>query len=69
MRSPLVLTQPDRPAGRGMNLQASAVKQVALAHGIPLHQPERLKDPATHEPIRAACAPRAPKSWWSPPTA
>jgi methionyl-tRNA formyltransferase len=32
------------------------VKKVALAHGIPLHQPERLKDPATHEPIRAACA-------------
>ena len=28
---PLVLTQPDRPAGRGMQLQASAVKQVALA--------------------------------------
>jgi methionyl-tRNA formyltransferase len=52
----LVLTQPDRPAGRGMNLQASAVKQVALAHGIPLHQPERLKDPATHQPIREACA-------------
>ncbi|MBI5900622.1 MAG: methionyl-tRNA formyltransferase [Rhodocyclales bacterium] len=51
----LVLTQPDRPAGRGMNLQASAVKQVALAHGIPLHQPERLKDPATHQPIREAC--------------
>ena len=52
----LVLTQPDRPAGRGMGLQPSAVKQVALAHGIPLHQPERLRDPATHEPIRAACA-------------
>jgi methionyl-tRNA formyltransferase len=52
----LVLTQPDRPAGRGMNLQASAVKQVALAHGIPLHQPERLKDPVTHQPIRDACA-------------
>ena len=51
----LVLTQPDRPAGRGMNLQASAVKQVALAHAIPLHQPERLKDPATHQPIREAC--------------
>jgi methionyl-tRNA formyltransferase len=31
---PLVLTQPDRPAGRGMQLQASAVKQVALEHGI-----------------------------------
>lgn len=54
----LVLTQPDRPAGRGMVLQASAVKKVALAHGIPLFQPERLKDPATHEPIRAACADR-----------
>jgi methionyl-tRNA formyltransferase len=54
----LVLTQPDRPAGRGMTLQASAVKKVALRHGIPVFQPERLKDPATHEPIRAACAER-----------
>ena len=51
----LVLTQPDRPAGRGMVLQASAVKKVALTHGIPVFQPERLKDPATHAPIRAAC--------------
>ncbi|MCX7145543.1 MAG: methionyl-tRNA formyltransferase [Sulfuritalea sp.] len=51
----LVLSQPDRPAGRGMVLQASAVKKVALAQGIPVFQPERLKDPATHEPIRAAC--------------
>jgi methionyl-tRNA formyltransferase len=50
----LILTQPDRPAGRGMTLQASAVKKVALAHGIALHQPEKLRDPATHEPIRAA---------------
>ncbi|HEY6896257.1 MAG TPA: methionyl-tRNA formyltransferase [Rhodocyclaceae bacterium] len=53
---PLVLTQPDRPAGRGQKLQPSPVKQVALEHGIPLHQPERLKDPATHEPIVAANA-------------
>jgi methionyl-tRNA formyltransferase len=52
----LVLTQPDRPAGRGMALQASAVKKVALAHGISVSQPERLKDPGTHEPIRTACA-------------
>ena len=51
----LVLTQPDRPAGRGMVLQASAVKKVALPHGIPVFQPERLRDAATHEPIRAAC--------------
>lgn len=49
----LVLTQPDRPAGRGMQLQASAVKQVALKHGIPVYQPEKLRDPATHDPIRA----------------
>ena len=51
----LVLTQPDRPAGRGMVLQASAVKKLALAHGIRVFQPERLKDQATHEPIRVAC--------------
>ena len=55
----LVLTQPDRPAGRGMVLQASAVKKVALAHGIPVFQHERLKDPAAHEPIRAACVERS----------
>jgi methionyl-tRNA formyltransferase len=48
---PLVLTQPDRPAGRGQKLVASPVKQVALEHGIPVHQPERLKDPATHQPL------------------
>lgn len=53
---PLVLTQPDRPAGRGMKLQPSAVKQLALAHNLPVFQPERLKDPTTHEPIRAARA-------------
>ena len=51
----LALTQPDRPSGRGLQIHASAVKQVALANGIPVYQPERLKDPATHDPIRAAC--------------
>jgi methionyl-tRNA formyltransferase len=40
---PLVLTQPDRPAGRGMQLQASAVKQVAVAHGIEVLQPLSLR--------------------------
>ncbi len=39
----LVLTQPDRPAGRGLKLQASAVKQFALAHGIPVSQPRSLR--------------------------
>ncbi|PJI95648.1 methionyl-tRNA formyltransferase [Acidovorax sp. 69] len=40
---PLVLTQPDRPAGRGMKLQASPVKQCAQAHGIPVAQPRSLR--------------------------
>ncbi len=40
---PLVLTQPDRPAGRGLQLQASAVKQYAGAHGIAVAQPVSLR--------------------------
>ncbi|MBI2734086.1 MAG: methionyl-tRNA formyltransferase [Aquabacterium sp.] len=40
---PLVLTQPDRPAGRGMKLQASPVKQLAQQHGITVAQPHSLK--------------------------
>jgi methionyl-tRNA formyltransferase len=55
---PLVLTQPDRPAGRGMQLQASAVKQYALAHGMEVAQPLSLrmdaKDPQRAEEARAA---------------
>ncbi len=39
----LVLTQPDRPAGRGMQLQASPVKQCALKHGTPVAQPVSLR--------------------------
>jgi methionyl-tRNA formyltransferase len=39
----LVLTQPDRPAGRGMKLQASPVKQFALDHGIAVAQPRSLR--------------------------
>ena len=40
---PLVLTQPDRPAGRGMKLQASPVKQFALDHGTEVAQPHSLR--------------------------
>lgn len=40
----LVLTQPDRPAGRGLKPQPSAVKQRALAHGLAVAQPATLKD-------------------------
>ena len=53
---PLVLTQPDRPAGRGMKLAPSAVKQFALAHGIEVDQPEKLRT-AEQRARLAACAP------------
>lgn len=41
----LVVTAPDRPAGRGRKVQESAVKKCAQKYGIPVLQPERLKDP------------------------
>lgn len=40
-----VYTQPDRPAGRGKKLQASAVKQLAQLHNIPVEQPLNFKEP------------------------
>lgn len=52
---PLVLTQPDRPSGRGMALQASPVKQLALEHGLPVHQPPSLKSAESRQPIIDAC--------------
>ncbi len=48
-----VLTQPDRPAGRGRSLQQSPVKQLAEAAGVPVWQPLTLKDPAAQEALRA----------------
>ncbi|MBI3431671.1 MAG: methionyl-tRNA formyltransferase [Hydrogenophilales bacterium] len=52
----LVLTQPDRPAGRGMKLTPSAVKQAALARGLPVSQPPSLKSPEAQDELRAADA-------------
>jgi methionyl-tRNA formyltransferase len=49
----LVLTQPDRPAGRGMKLTPSAVKQAALARGLPVYQPTSLKTPEAQAAITA----------------
>lgn len=40
-----VVTQPDRPAGRGKRLMPTPVKQVALARGLPLAQPRSLREP------------------------
>ena len=48
---PLVLTQPDRPAGRGLQLHASAVKQFALAHQIPVAQPVSLRLDGKHPAV------------------
>ncbi|MCL7461401.1 methionyl-tRNA formyltransferase [Pseudomonas sp. NW5] len=51
-----VYTQPDRPAGRGQKLMASPVKQLAVAHGIPVLQPATLRDAAAQAEL-AALAP------------
>jgi methionyl-tRNA formyltransferase len=51
-----VVTQPDRPAGRGQRVTASPVKSRALAAGLAVLQPPRLRDPAWLEPIRACGA-------------
>ena len=46
-----VVTAPDKPAGRGMKLQMSAVKQYAVDHNIPVLQPEKLKSPSFIEEL------------------
>jgi methionyl-tRNA formyltransferase len=48
-----ILTQPDRPAGRGRRMVASPVKEVALAHGLPVLQPKTLRRPEMVEQLRA----------------
>ena len=48
-----VVTMPDKPAGRGHHMQYSAVKQYALSHGLPILQPERLKDEGFLEQLRS----------------
>lgn len=62
----LVLTQPDRPAGRGLKLQPSPVKQLALAHGLSIAQPRSLRldgkypdDAAAAHAALVAAAPEA----------
>jgi methionyl-tRNA formyltransferase len=47
-----VVSQPDRPRGRGHQLQPTATKAVALAHGIPVLQPAKVRDPAFLDRIR-----------------
>ncbi len=47
-----VFTQPDRPSGRGKRLRPPEVKQLALARGLPVFQPEKLKDEASQQLVR-----------------
>jgi len=55
---PLVITQPDRPSGRGRRLQATPVGQWAAQRGLAVFKPERVNDPDVIERVRAA-APQA----------
>lgn len=48
-----VVTQPDRPKGRGQTLTPPPVKVLALQHGLPVLQPEKMKDPAFLDALRA----------------
>ena len=50
----LVVTQPDRPAGRGMKVAAPPVKVAAQEMGLPVYQPERIREPEALERIGAA---------------
>ena len=52
----LVLTQPDRPSGRGMQLRPSEVKALALQRGLPVMQPASLKDEAVQRQLAAPAA-------------
>lgn len=48
-----VVTQPDRPGGRGHSMRMSPVKEVALAHGIPILQPLKISAPESVEQVKA----------------
>src|SRR6185312_15600999 len=55
----LVVTQPDRPRGRGMEVAASPVKQSALALGLDITQPEKIKSNAEFRSRLESLAPQA----------
>ena len=57
-----VYTQPDRPKNRGMKLAFSPVKEVAIAHDLPVFQPENFREDETVEQLRALI--RMWLRWW-----
>ena len=48
----LAVTQPDKPKGRGKEMQPTPVKEAALRHGIPVYQPRKIRDPQCVEELR-----------------
>ena len=56
---PVVVTQPDRPSGRGMTVVAPPVKETALAAGLPVAQPEKIKNNAEFRELLEEIAPDA----------
>jgi len=48
-----VVTQPDRPSGRGGKVSFPPVKDLAIKHGLPIYQPDKIKDPAAIEQVQA----------------
>lgn len=48
-----VVTQPDRPRGRGQRVSESPIKALAVQHGLPVIQPDRLRDPVVADTLRA----------------
>src|SRR5436309_9135746 len=55
-QAPLVVTQPDRPRGRGQNPAPSPVKAAALRLGLEVYQPERIRRPEAVERLRGVAA-------------
>ena len=53
----LVVTQPDKPKGRGKAVVCSPVKEAALAHGIPVFQPRRIREPEAVSMCMPPCFP------------
>ena len=53
---PLVVTQPDRPRGRGQNAAPTPVKEAALRLGLPVYQPERIRRPEALDRLRGLAA-------------
>ena len=48
-----VVSQPDKPKGRGKNLQPTPVKEAALELGLPVYQPRRVRDPEFYEVLKS----------------